>query len=104
MTYVPQTVSSTTAVAIASRSSACVTASMAAVTESCVALTNARKGCDHLCANPQESYYCQCRPGYRLFRKFNCEEENECLTASDDILSPTSNPSSTSSSRDTTGL
>ncbi|XP_045134064.1 uncharacterized protein LOC123517724 isoform X3 [Portunus trituberculatus] len=85
---------------------------------SCVALTNARKGCDHLCANPQESYYCQCRPGYRLFRKFNCEEtdtlvlnidelpteENECLTASDDILSPTSNPSSTSSSRDTTGL
>ncbi|XP_063845968.1 very low-density lipoprotein receptor-like isoform X2 [Scylla paramamosain] len=38
-------------------------------------------GCEHLCVNTRESYYCQCRPGYRLARKFNCEDIDECLEA-----------------------
>ncbi|MPC17646.1 Low-density lipoprotein receptor 1 [Portunus trituberculatus] len=36
-------------------------------------------GCEHLCVNTRESYYCQCRPGYRLVRKFNCEDIDECV-------------------------
>ncbi|MPC72102.1 hypothetical protein E2C01_066395 [Portunus trituberculatus] len=31
-------------------------------------------GCEPLCINTRESYYCQCRPGYRLVRKFNYED------------------------------
>ncbi|MPC18065.1 Signal peptide, CUB and EGF-like domain-containing protein 3 [Portunus trituberculatus] len=44
-------------------------------------------GCEHLCANTQGSYYCQCQPGYnRLFSKFNCENIDEC------VESPRSSP------------
>lgn len=38
-------------------------------------------GCEHLCVNTLEGYYCQCRPGYRLNRKFNCEDIDECVEA-----------------------
>ncbi|XP_045116249.1 LOW QUALITY PROTEIN: low-density lipoprotein receptor-like [Portunus trituberculatus] len=68
------------------RSSACVTASMIAVTERTLVqlcgIDECREkngGCEHLCVNTRESYYCQCRPGYRLVRKFNCEDIDECV-------------------------
>lgn len=38
-------------------------------------------GCEHLCVNTREGYHCQCRNGYRLTRKFNCEDIDECVEA-----------------------
>ncbi|KAK8376232.1 hypothetical protein O3P69_008731 [Scylla paramamosain] len=38
-------------------------------------------GCGHLCVSTVElNYYCQCQPGYRLIKKFNCEamQPNMC--------------------------
>ncbi|KAG0718004.1 Low-density lipoprotein receptor [Chionoecetes opilio] len=38
-------------------------------------------GCEHLCVNTHERYHCECRQGYRLTRKFNCEDIDECVEA-----------------------
>ncbi|XP_063861240.1 low-density lipoprotein receptor-related protein 8-like isoform X2 [Scylla paramamosain] len=36
-------------------------------------------GCEHLCFKTQKLYYfCQCQPAYR-FKKFNCEDIDECV-------------------------
>ncbi|XP_063864647.1 low-density lipoprotein receptor-related protein 8-like [Scylla paramamosain] len=38
-------------------------------------------GCGHLCVSTVElNYYCQCQPGYRLIKKFNCEGEDLSVT------------------------
>lgn len=36
-------------------------------------------GCTQLCVDTRESYYCQCRSGYRLVGKYTCEDIDECL-------------------------
>ncbi|KAK8375537.1 hypothetical protein O3P69_008392 [Scylla paramamosain] len=37
-------------------------------------------GCGHLCVSTVEPYYyCQCQPGHKLIKKFNCEDIDECV-------------------------
>ncbi|VDM26220.1 unnamed protein product [Hydatigera taeniaeformis] len=31
-------------------------------------------GCQHICRNTIGSYYCECRPGYKVYGRFNCKE------------------------------
>ncbi|XP_045107562.1 uncharacterized protein LOC123502505 [Portunus trituberculatus] len=95
---VSQSVSSPTVLAVASRTSAYVTASMiAAVTErmslcSCVGLRSAGRRisgvCEPVYINTRESYYCQCRPCsvQTRVRKFKYEDIDEC------VESPRSSP------------
>ena len=35
-------------------------------------------GCQHLCVDTKESFFCDCRPGYRLSGNSSCEDVNEC--------------------------
>jgi len=37
-------------------------------------------GCDQECVDTRDSYYCKCRPGFRLVTNNTCEDIDECST------------------------
>ncbi|VDL38437.1 unnamed protein product [Hymenolepis diminuta] len=45
-------------------------------------------GCQHICRNTIGSYYCECRPGYKVYGRFNCKEIGISAGCQQEISSP----------------
>uniref|UniRef100_A0A0X3NJV3 Metalloendopeptidase n=1 Tax=Schistocephalus solidus TaxID=70667 RepID=A0A0X3NJV3_SCHSO len=45
-------------------------------------------GCQHICRNTIGSYYCECRPGFKVHGRFNCKEIGISAGCQQDISTP----------------